>query len=161
MADPDALPPLRDVMPHRDRALLLERVVEHGDEATTCSVEIGPHTWLRRSDGSVPSWVGVEYMAQCIAAHEAYLALAAGRTLEPGFLVRARSVQVRRGAFEDGEELRVRASRLRGRPGLGALTYRCEIRSTEGPEEGRLLLEGTLSVALLAEDPAPRVYSAP
>ena len=144
------LPPLCDVMPHRERALLLDRVLEHADDSTLCSVTIGPDAWLRRSDGSVPPWVGVEYMAQCIAAHEAYRALAEGRTLEAGFLVRARSVQVRHGRFEAGEELRVRAARLRGRPGLGALTYRCEIRSADGPEEGRLLVEGTLSVALLS-----------
>ena len=39
---------------------------------------------LADADGGVPAWVGIEYMAQCIAVHSGLLSRAAGEPRRPG-----------------------------------------------------------------------------
>lgn len=141
-----SLPAIAEILPHRGRAALLDRVERHGADETLCAVEIVGSTWLHRAEGSVPSWVGIEYMAQCIAAHEGCLAHSEGRMLPPGFLVRARRVRLHRASFRPGEILCVSARRLRGRPRLGAMTYACRVRI--GASGGELAIDAELTVAV-------------
>lgn len=147
MVELDPRVPLAELLPHQGRALLLDRMEESDDSSACGIVRIGAGSWLRRPDGSVPAWVGLEYMAQCIAAHEGYRARRDGRELQPGFLVRARSVRFRRVAFVPGDVLRVRIWRLRGRPGLGVLTYGAEIRDADA-QSAPVMAEAELTVAL-------------
>jgi len=139
-------PALTEILPHRGRAVLLDRVDHHDADETVCVVEIDRAAWLRQ-DAGVPSWVGLEYMAQCVAAHEGCIAHGQGRTLPPGFLVRARRVRFRSPVFRPGEVLRVRAWRLRGRPALGAMAYGCEVRHA-GASPATLAAEAELTVAI-------------
>ena len=148
------IPPITEVVPHRGRALLLDRIETHEAGTTCCVVEIDASTWLRRADGTVPAWIGIECMAQCIAAHEGCIARDAGRQLGPGFLVRARRVRFHRHELRAGERLAVRARRLRGRPALGAMAYACEIRAGAGPE-APLVAEAQLTVAVGRAEAAP------
>ena len=140
------LPPLVEVLPHRGRAALLDHVETHDETETVCAVEIAGSAWLHRAGRGVPAWVGIEYMAQCIAAREGCIAHAEGRALAPGFIVRARRVRLHVAAFRAGEVLRVRVRRLRGRPGLGAMTYACDIRS--GGLDPAIVAEAEITVAL-------------
>lgn len=143
-----ALPSLADVMPQQGSMILLDRVIDHDDvQGTRCSVDLAKQTWLRRKDSSIPVWVALEYMAQCIAAHEGYRAWHQGRKLDRGLFVGARRVHFHRADFQGTGELEVRARYLRGRAGLGALSYSCEIRR-KGGEDDEVWVEGTLNVAL-------------
>ena len=126
--------------------VLLDRVLAHDEDATTCSIAISDQTVFREADGCMPVWFGIEYMAQCIAAREGCIAHAEGRALAPGFIVRARRVRLHVAAFRAGEVLRVRVRRLRGRPGLGAMTYACDIRS--GGLDPAVVAEAEITVAL-------------
>ena len=150
----ESTPPIAEVVPHRGRALLLDRIETHETEMTCCVVEIDASTWLRRADGTVPAWIGIEYMAQCIAAHEGCVARETGRKLEPGFLVRARRVRFHHHELRAGERLAVRVRRLRGRPALGAMAYACEIRAGARPE-APLVAEAQLTVALGRAEASP------
>ncbi|MCC6641524.1 MAG: 3-hydroxylacyl-ACP dehydratase [Deltaproteobacteria bacterium] len=141
------LPPLFEILPHRGRAALLDHVERHDETETVCVVEIGGSAWLHRADEGVPVWVGIEYMAQCIAAREGCIAHAEGRALAPGFLVRARRVRLDATIFQPGEVLRVRARRLRGRPGLRAMTYACEIHRGRD-DDAAAIAEAEITVAL-------------
>lgn len=143
----ESLPALADILPHRGRAALLDHVEHHDDMETACVVEIESSAWLHRAEGDVPAWVGIEFMAQCIAAREGCIAHTEGRTLAPGFLVRARRVRFQRPAFRPGEVLRIHARRLRGRPGLGAMTYACGIRIGVG-SDAPVVAEAEITVAL-------------
>jgi predicted hotdog family 3-hydroxylacyl-ACP dehydratase len=91
--------------------------------------------------------VALEYMAQCIAAHEGYRAWREGRKLDLGLFVGARRVHFHRADFQGIGELEVRVRYLRGRAGLGALSYACEIRREDGAGD-EVWVEGTLNVAL-------------
>ncbi len=144
--------PLHEVLPHSGRALLLGRIERHDERATTCVVEAGGDTWLARADGSVPAWIGIEYMAQCIAVHEGCRARTAGRPAGAGFLAGVRGARFERAAFYAGESLRVRAEHLRGRPGLGALAYQCEIRAGSDPDAA-VIARAQLTVVLISGHP--------
>lgn len=153
MEAPD-LPPVLEVLPHRSPVLLLDRLLAHDSEETTVRVAIGAGDWLLQPDGSAPPWIALEYMAQCVAAHEGLLALADGRPLPRGFLVGAHGLRMPAQGFAVGERLQVRAARQRGRAGLGVLSHRCSVSN----EEGDRVAEGRLSVALapaLAGAPSP------
>jgi predicted hotdog family 3-hydroxylacyl-ACP dehydratase len=147
------LPPVLEVLPHRSPVVLLDRLLAHDPAATTVRVAIGENRWLLRPDGSAPPWLALEYMAQCVAAHEGLLARADGRPLPRGFLVRAHGLRMPAPGFASGEVFQVRAARERGRAGLGVLSHRCSVVN----EEGDQVAEGRLSVALVppaAESPA-------
>lgn len=135
-------------MPHRGLILLLDFVLSHDSQRTDVSVCIDSQRWLKRDDGSVAGWLAVEYMAQCVAAHESLLALDEGRPPPHGFLVAATGLRLHASHFEAGTQLRVRARRVRGRPGLGALSHRCSLHSGGlGRNPEKLLAEGRLSVS--------------
>ena len=150
---PSELPPVSELIPHRGKVLLLERLLAHDAESTTVRVAVGASGWLRRGDGSAPSWLAVEYMAQCAAAHEGMLARSEGRPPPLGFLISARGLHLHCAHFAAEEFLRVRASRALGRPGLGALSHSCSIHAANQGTQGALLAEGRLSVSLAGPSP--------
>jgi len=141
-------PAIEALMPHRGPILLLDRVTRHDSEYTEAHVCVEFQSWLGRGDGSVAGWLAMEYMAQCVAAHESLLALDAGRPLPTGFLVSATRLCLHASHFAAGSQLRVRARRVRGRPGLGVLSHECSLHLAD-PTVGKqaLLAEGRLSVA--------------
>ena len=142
------LPPVSELVPHDGRVILLDRVLEHDGESTTARVTVAKQTWLKRADGSVASWVALEYMAQCIAAHEGVRARIEGRPPVRGSLAGAFGICVYRSCFDANEVLRVRTNRVRGRPGLGVLSHYCAIHEDGEAGEGRLLVEGRLSISI-------------
>jgi len=146
-----SLPALAEVMPQRGAMILLDDVIAHDSiEGTRCLIDLGKQTWLKGRDSTIPAWVALEYMAQCIAAHEGHRAWRDGRKLELGLFVGARRVHFYRPRFAGSGALEVSARYLRGRPALGALSYACEIRGElDRGEGGEVWVEGTLNVALL------------
>lgn len=147
------LPPVSELLPHQGKVLLLDRVLEHDDESTTTRVSIERQSWLKRQDGSVASWVALEYMAQCIATHEGIRAYLSGSPPVPGSLAAVVGVRLYRSYFEAGELLRVRTLRARGRPGLGVISHFCTVHEDRPTGEGQLLAEGRLSIAIPKPSP--------
>jgi predicted hotdog family 3-hydroxylacyl-ACP dehydratase len=149
MSDADA-PPIEELIPHSGGSILLDRVIAHDPESTTAKVTVGSRRWLRQPDGSVASWLAIEYMAQCVAAHEGMLARAAGRKLPPGFLVSVTGLRLGAASFRGNEQLRVRTRRIRGRPGLGVLSHRCAIFADADADDSGAepVAEGRLSIVV-------------
>ena len=69
MSRADPLPPVEDVLPHAGGMVFLSRVLSHERHRTVCEVEIDRQSLLGDVSGGVPAWIGLEYMAQCVAAH--------------------------------------------------------------------------------------------
>ena len=109
------LPPIDELIPHCGGSILLDRVLAHDGDSTTARVVVGSRRWLRQRDGSVAPWLAIEYMAQCVAAHEGMLSRANGRTLPLGFLVGVKSLRLGAQRFDRDEELRVCTRRTVGR----------------------------------------------
>lgn len=136
-----ALPPIREIVPHDGPMLLISDVVTHMPEITVCRVDVARSRLFARPDGRVPAWVGLEYMAQCVAAHGGLVARGMGDAPRPGLFLGTRSVQLAVDLFEPDEVLLVSARHLRGDLGLAAFACRVERPGAERP-----LLEGNLSV---------------
>ena len=140
--------PIEQLMPHHGASVLLDHVVAHDGESTTARVIVGSQSWLRQSDGSVASWLAIEYMAQCVATHESLCAHAKGRTLPLGFLVSVTGLTLGVSHFGAGEQLRVRVQRIRGRSGLGALSHACAIFTGNEDRDTAPVAEGRLTIVL-------------
>jgi len=151
--NPTELPPISELIPHRSPVVLLDGVLKHDGESTTARVAVDRQTWLKRENGSVAAWVALEYMAQCIATHEGIRAHLEGRPPVCGSLVAAVGLRLHRSCFEPGELLQARTRCVRGRPGLGALSYFCTVHEEGETGEGQLLAEGRLSISILRSSP--------
>ncbi|MFS2044934.1 hypothetical protein ACEN9Z_12955 [Stenotrophomonas geniculata] len=58
---------IEEVVPHRQDMCLLQRIT-HWDQDTLEAELVVPEAGLFVENGEVPAWVGIEYMAQAIAA---------------------------------------------------------------------------------------------
>ena len=139
-----AFPAIAALVPQAGPMCLLDRVLEHGPSHTLCAVDPGRSRLFAAPDGSVPAWVGLEYMAQCIAAHGGLVALARGEPPRPGVLLGSRRLGFGVQRFERDRELRVSARHHRGERGLVA--FDCELRDLDG---GSPLVHGRLHVYLV------------
>jgi predicted hotdog family 3-hydroxylacyl-ACP dehydratase len=119
--------------------VLLDSVVSAGDDDLCAQVTIRPDSMF--CDGAaVGSWVGIEYMAQAIAAHAGWLARLRGDSVKVGFLLGSRKYEAAVPAFAVGTVLHVHAHRaLQGDNGLGAFECRIEV-------EGRTVATATVTV---------------
>ena len=86
-------PPVSSLVPHEGAMVLLSRIVAHDDKETICQTD--PETLaLFHSGDRVGAWVGIEVMAQCVAAHAGMLAHRRGELPRIGFLLGSRRVNI-------------------------------------------------------------------
>ena len=118
-------PDIRSLVPHSGQMMLLDRVLDAGDDTLSAEVEITRASVF--CDGAVVgSWVGIEYMAQAVAAQAGYVARLRGEPVKIGFLLGARRYVASVPAFGVGTVLHVHVKRaLLGENGLGA--FECRI----------------------------------
>jgi predicted hotdog family 3-hydroxylacyl-ACP dehydratase len=134
-----------DWVPHRGAMSLLDRVEEVDDQAIVATVRV-PADGLFVGPEGMPAWVGIEYMAQAVAAWSGARAKAGGGSPRIGYLLGSRRYEAHVPAFAIGAELRVFAQcELFGENGLGM--FDCRI--TQG---GQVLATGRLSVFEPAAD---------
>lgn len=123
---PDSIPPIEALIMHRGTMLLLDRVVEFEDGMAVAEYMPRPEAWYADEDGNMPAWIGIELMAQTVAAHVALLKWFAGSLPKMGALLGTRSYRASAIGFASGRTLRIRAEMLlRDSSGLGA--YDCAI----------------------------------
>jgi predicted hotdog family 3-hydroxylacyl-ACP dehydratase len=126
------LPDVRELVPHAGPMVLLDRVVSAGDDTLCAEVAIGPQTLFCDGVG-VGAWVGIEYMAQAVAAFAGYEARQRGEPVRVGFLLGSRRYECTRPEFAIGSKLHVHVQRtLQGENGLGAFECRIEDESETG-----------------------------
>jgi predicted hotdog family 3-hydroxylacyl-ACP dehydratase len=126
-------------VPHRGAMNLLDDV-EHCDELTIVARVRVPGEGLFHGAEGVPAWVGIEYMAQAVAAWSGARARTGGGSPRIGYLLGSRRYEAAVPAFDVGAQLRVFAScELMGDNGLGMFDCRIE-------QDGRVLASGRLSV---------------
>ena len=119
-------PDIRSLIPHGGVMVLLDRVVAVDEESLCAEVRIRPDSLFCAATG-VGAWVGLEYMAQTIAAFAGYTAYMRGEAVKPGFLLGARRYECTRPMFSQGSRLKVYARRvLQDENGLGSFECRIE-----------------------------------
>ena len=125
---------IETILPHRGTMLLLDGVSECTDETVTAYASVHADAWYADADGAMPAWIGIELMAQAIAAHVALLAMRAGGQARPGVLLGSRRYEVHLPAFACGARLRIDAKELlRGEEGHGA--YECTIHQDDQEDD--------------------------
>lgn len=118
--------PIRDVVPHRASLLLLDELVHWDDDSIHAALVVPSKGAFAGPDG-VPAWIGIEYMAQAIAAWAGCRARHDGGEPKIGFLLGSRRYSSQRDLFPAGTRLEVYARReLMGDNGLGMFACRID-----------------------------------
>lgn len=134
--------PIAEVIPQAGPMRLVDRICACGDDAITTEVDITESSTFADAEG-VPAWIGLEYMAQSIAALAGTRAKSQGRPVPLGLLVGTRALEALTPRFALGSRLRIVAREQHlGSNGLGV--YSCSIAHAREPDN--LLLRGDINV---------------
>ena len=131
-------PPIVELVPHRPPMLLLDRVLSYDGQCVICETVLGPDSPFVEG-GFVPGVVGIEYMAQAIAAGAGLSARDKGEGARIGFLLGCRKLTIAVDSFQVGDRLIVEARRTWGENHIGS--FACTVQ--RGSE---VLVEGSLTV---------------
>lgn len=118
MTDRQVLPPVAEVVPHAGAMRLIDELLHAGEKCVARATVRA--TQLFVDDAGMPGWVGIEYMAQTIAAWAGVRARRAGEKPGIGFLLGSRRYECDVAAFPVGSELTITVCpELIGDNGLG------------------------------------------
>lgn len=90
MTASNEMPKFADLVPHSGDMVLLDRVVEKTNDTISCALCLQPESRFVR-EGRVRPLVGLEYMAQAVAAYAGWSDLVDGDNPEIGFLIGVRN----------------------------------------------------------------------
>ena len=129
------------VVPHRGTMRLVDRLVAWDEDSVAVELRV-PHEGPFSHAEGVPAWVGVEYMAQAVAAWAGWQAVQAQQPVKLGFLLGTRKYQAHCSHFAPGMVLEVQVrSELIGENGLGM--FECQIRQQDNEQ---VLAQARISV---------------
>jgi predicted hotdog family 3-hydroxylacyl-ACP dehydratase len=122
----ESTPPIDDLLPQQGIMRLLDGVTSWTGEEIVAHAHCDAAAWYAQDDGSMPAWLGIELMAQAIAAHVNLLSRAPDRPPRRGVLLGTRGYRSDPDRFIGGAALTVRAKVVfRDDSGLGG--YDCAI----------------------------------
>ncbi len=106
------IPAISDILPHRDSMLLLDRLLDF--DATKATAEYVPraNAWYVDEGGNCPAWIGIELMAQTIAAHVGILRRIEQLPAKLGALLGAQRYVALQAAFAAGETLSIKTEMI-------------------------------------------------
>jgi predicted hotdog family 3-hydroxylacyl-ACP dehydratase len=129
--------PIEELLPHAGNMILLDAVREADQERIVCSRRVDAGGLFNTADGSLPAWVGVELMAQSVAAWAGWQAKHEQRPVRLGFLLGTRHYHCDVDAFPSGSELVIEAVRnFHDDHGMGV--FACRIDAPGVHAEARL-----------------------
>jgi predicted hotdog family 3-hydroxylacyl-ACP dehydratase len=118
--------PLAELLPHAGDMILIEQILSFDDEQIHTRLTVKPGGLFNRPDGSLPAWVGIELMAQSVAAYAGCHARVRGDAVELGFLLGTRKFECNVEHFPAGTELIIHGVRsLEDDSGMGV--FECHI----------------------------------
>ena len=118
--------PLAELLPHAGDMILLDRILSFDEEQIHTRLTVKPDGLFNLPDGSLPAWVGIELMAQSVAAFAGCHARLKGKPVELGFLLGTRKFECNVEAFPAGSELTIHGLRsLEDDNGMGV--FECHI----------------------------------
>jgi predicted hotdog family 3-hydroxylacyl-ACP dehydratase len=98
---------VEQLVPHSGSMSLLTRIVAYGDDWLQAEVDIHAGSMFAEQKG-VPAWVGIEYLAQAVAAFSGVEQRQAGGEPKLGFLLGTRRYETNTDWFPCGCTLNVR-----------------------------------------------------
>ncbi|WP_158972350.1 3-hydroxylacyl-ACP dehydratase [Paraglaciecola sp. L3A3] len=104
---------IEQIVPHDHPMILVDELVSYSASSACCSVKIHPESNFYNSEKkSVPAYVGLEYLAQTIAAYANALNIDDGGEVALGFLVSARNYVANVSEFKLGTTLTTSVTKL-------------------------------------------------
>ncbi|KZN48627.1 3-hydroxylacyl-ACP dehydratase [Pseudoalteromonas luteoviolacea] len=130
---------IEQLIAHRDPMILISELTEYDTSQATGVVRITADSPFISEKG-VPSYVGIEYMAQMVAAYAGAKALDNGGTIDIGFLLGSRKYKTHIPYFKPAQNLVVSVEELhKEESGLGV--FDCKIKYND-----ELLAEAKVNV---------------
>ena len=136
------LPPSTFVL-HRNSMLLLDRIVSLTPDSAVCEWYVRESDEFLVSGSGVPSYIGIEHMAQCIAVHGGACEHAQGFPPPQGLLLGTRHYRCEEPYFLLGNSYQVKCKMLISNPG-GMCSFDCSIFSAK-----QLMVEARISILQL------------
>ncbi len=135
--------PIEQVLPHDHPMILIDALLSYEQQKGVCEVTIKPTSaFYDDARQGVPSYIGVEYMAQAIAAFAGANALDEGGSVEIGYLLGSRKYQPNTAWFERGARLEISVERLY-EEASGLRVFQCQIH-----QQDSLLVDAKINVFL-------------
>ncbi len=132
-------PAIASLVPHAAPMLLLDRLCEATATTARCEVRVGETLALfLRDDGALPGWVGIELMAQTVAAWSGYQGHRRQEESQIGLLLGARKYQCHLARLPAGSLLTIDCEQLLQDGALAS--FQCYLRC-----DGELVAEARLS----------------
>jgi predicted hotdog family 3-hydroxylacyl-ACP dehydratase len=120
--------PIVELLPHGPEMTVIDQLVEYDPRKSVAIVDVHPGAAFFDETG-VPAWVGIEYMAQTVAAHVGFSARLRGEPVAIGFLLGTRRYESTLAVFPDGARLTITVE-----PALvdaSVAAFKCSIETNE------------------------------
>lgn len=104
--------PVADLLPQSKAMVLIDTVTRIDDDSITTQIRVRDDGLFSLENRTVPAWVGIEYMAQTIAAFSGYHCLMGGEPIRLGFLLGTRLFESNQSSYSCGTQLTVHASKI-------------------------------------------------
>ncbi|QSX33918.1 hotdog family protein [Shewanella avicenniae] len=102
-----------DFIPHRPPMVLIDRIEQYRADFLIASVEISEQTpFVDSASRHVPNYVGIEYMAQTVAALAGIEAEQRGEPIRTGFLLGTRKLSFSQAGYNLGQRYHISVQRL-------------------------------------------------
>ncbi len=120
-------PPIEQLLPHDKPMILVDRALDIQQDTVHCQVDINElNPFFSQESQSVPAYVGIEFMAQSVAAWSGYHAMIKGDAPPIGFLLGSRRYHSECDEFKTGQQLDVYAERMMEDNGMAVFTARID-----------------------------------
>lgn len=117
-----------ELIPHSGKMVWLDSIISCDNHSLSAEL-IVRDDGLPGNDKTVPAWVGIEYMAQAVAAYAGVMAKRAGEPIKLGFLLGTRRYSSNVAEFSVGSTLTVRVEKILQDNNLGA--FECRIQGVD------------------------------
>ncbi len=101
---------VEELVPHSGRMRLIDEIVDHGEDWLHAEVRITEESMFVEAQG-VPAWIGLEYLAQTVAAFAGLQERMEGEEPKLGFLVGTRKYVCSKGYFKIGRVLSLKVEK--------------------------------------------------
>jgi len=105
-------PAIEELLAHRGNMLLVDRVLDRQGNSIRVLTRASAGAWYADPGGAMPAWVGIELMAQAVAALVGLTARDKGLPPKQGMLLGTREYASTRPDFPAGTELVVTATEV-------------------------------------------------
>lgn len=147
---------LINLVPHKSKMFLLDRLTQHDTEARTLESESlvsKDHIFYDKEIGGVPSYVAFEMIAQSISALSGVTGYEIGKPPRPGFLLSLLNYSAKVPFFKEGTSVHVKIKKVDEMQDI--MTYTGEAFCSDNPNEPVI----TTTVTVMETDDLKVLYT--